>query len=419
MSTCTVADLPAPPSEWWTDRERAREIAGRLNVANAELVDLVTRVTASKSWFGDGIRSVEHWLMLNAGLSPAHAREVVRVAARRQELPTAAALQRSGQLSLDQADALAKHAPADHEQSAAQSAAKMTVPQIHQVMGRYVFDVSHTRPEHRSAWERADNPPEVQMVNEAGRFHLRFDAPLDVGALVRQAILEAKDALFQAGQPHAGQADGLVEMATRSLRVGRDAKASGTPVQTESRQKNWRIYVHLSTDGAWLTGGQMLPDHLLRKITCDGVLQPVWETDGVPVNVGRAQRIVPDRTRRLIVDRDRGCRYPGCPIGVVPYLEVHHLDHWLDGGHTDMHRMLCLCPHHHDRHHAGDYTMTGTPTRHDGVRFTGASRREIRLARPKVATTNSSPPGPRYSGSIGEDIDHSFFTINRNRGPSP
>ncbi len=127
----------------------------------------------------------------------------------------------------------------------------------------------------------------------------------------------------------------------------------------------------------------------------------------------------PDRTRRLIVDRDRGCRYPGCPIGVVPYLEVHHLDHWLDGGRTDLDRMLCLCPFHHDRHHAGDYEMSGTPTTSNGVRFTGTSGRVIRLTRPKAPARGVIRPGPRYNGSIGEEIDHNFFTINRNRGPSP
>jgi hypothetical protein len=416
MSSSTVAEVGAPSASW-TDRERAREIAGRLNVAHAELVDLITSVVDAKTWSGDGIRSPEHWLMLNAGLSPAHAREVVRVAARRHELPTAAGLQRCGQMSLDQADALTRHAPADHERSAASTAANMTVPQINQVMGRYVFD--QPKPEHRSAWERAENPPELQMFHEAGRFHLRFDAPLDLGALVRQAVLEAKDALFHAGQPNAAQADALVEVAARSLRVGREAP-HGVEPHGGSRQRNWRIYVHLSTDGAWLSGGHLLPDHLIRKLTCNGVLQPVWETEGVPVNVGRTQRIVPDRTRRLILDRDRGCRYPGCPVGLAPYLEVHHLDHWLDGGRTDMDRMLCLCPFHHDRHHAGDYVMTGTPTTPHGLRFVGQSGRHLSLASPKaVAATATMPAGPRYNGSIGEEIDHDFFTINRNRGPGP
>jgi hypothetical protein len=121
----------------------------------------------------------------------------------------------------------------------------------------------------------------------------------------------------------------------------------------------------------------------------------------------------------LIIDRDRGCRFPGCPVGVVPFLEVHHLDHWLDGGRTDLDRMLCLCPHHHDRHHAGDYEMTGTPMNPDGVRFTGTSGRDIKLARPKVPAQAVGPPGPRYNGSIGETIDHSFLTINPNPGLGP
>jgi hypothetical protein len=112
------------------------------------------------------------------------------------------------------------------------------------------------------------------------------------------------------------------------------------------------------------------------------------------------------------------CRYPGCPVGVAPYLEVHHLDHWLDGGHTDTDRMLCPCPYHHDRPHAGDYTMTGTPTSRDGVRITGSSGRKIRLATPH-APAAAQHHGPRYHESTGEDIDHNFFTINPNRGPSP
>jgi hypothetical protein len=82
-----VDEVSSPPG-WWADRERARAIGGRLNVANAELVDLVAKVIVDRTWSGDGIRSVEHWLMLNAGLSPAHAREVVRVSERRPDLPT-------------------------------------------------------------------------------------------------------------------------------------------------------------------------------------------------------------------------------------------------------------------------------------------------------------------------------------------
>jgi hypothetical protein len=37
MSACAVDEVVSP-SSWWVDRECAREIAGRLNVAHADLV---------------------------------------------------------------------------------------------------------------------------------------------------------------------------------------------------------------------------------------------------------------------------------------------------------------------------------------------------------------------------------------------
>lgn len=53
--------------------------------------------------------------------------------------------------------------------------------------------------------------------DQAGRFQLRYDAPAEFGAHLEQAVLEAKDALFTAGQHHATHADAVSEVASRSL----------------------------------------------------------------------------------------------------------------------------------------------------------------------------------------------------------
>ncbi|WP_256794989.1 HNH endonuclease signature motif containing protein [Terrabacter sp. Ter38] len=127
------------------------------------------------------------------------------------------------------------------------------------------------------------------------------------------------------------------------------------------------MQVHLDTDGGWLTGRPRLPQHITNQLTCDGTLTPVWETDGHPVNVGRAHRVVPHRTRILVLDRDRGCRFPGC--GCTRHLEIHHLTHWRDGGPTDTSNLLALCTFHHDGHHRGEFTLTGDPTHPDGLTF--------------------------------------------------
>jgi len=137
-----------------------------------------------------------------------------------------------------------------------------------------------------------------------------------------------------------------------------------------ARRARYRVQVHLDTTGGWLTGSPRLPKHVVDGLTCDGTLTPVWETDGHPVNVGRTHRVVPHRTRVLVLDRDRGCRFPGCPVSAADYLEVHHLTHWFDGGRTDLANLACLCTFHHDGHHRGEYTITGDPNRSDGLQFT-------------------------------------------------
>ena len=161
-------------------------------------------------------------------------------------------------------------------------------------------------------------------TREGGRFELRFSAPADVGALVEAALSEARDALFAAGTAQVTWADALVEVCARSLGA----------VASLSRQDSFRVYVHLDAEGGWLTGRPRLPGHLVAKLTCAGTVQPLWQRAGVPVSVGRALRIVPERTRRLVLDRDRGCRFPGCVARA--HLEVHHVVHWADGGRTDL-----------------------------------------------------------------------------------
>jgi hypothetical protein len=82
-------------------------------------------------------------------------------------------------------------------------------------------------------------------------------------------------------------------------------------------------------------------------------------------------RIVPPRSRRLIEDRDRGCRFPGCTAS--RFVEFHHLEPWAQGGATDLDNLVSLCSFHHDAVSRGDYSMRGDPTRPDGLVVTSRS----------------------------------------------
>ncbi|WP_323095907.1 HNH endonuclease signature motif containing protein [Intrasporangium sp. YIM S08009] len=406
------------------DWDLVASLAADLHDAHGRLVDAVAVALVEGSWQAAGIRSPEHWLVVRAGLSRGHASAVVLMARRASELPETAAALREGRISLDQAAVVARHAPAAFDATVAEFAQYATVPQLQRSVARYDFTLEPRTFDEEGRLLPAEATPDDEEVpactpgpvepaslsmgiDADGRFRLRYDAPAEVGELVRAAIAEAKDHLFHTvtdtthtadgddaqhrPDPYADPAttpgprritwaDALVLLATRSLDAGTE--------QTPARRARYRVQVHLDTTGGWLTGTPRLPRHVVDGLTCDGTLTPVWETEGSPVNVGRTHRVVPHRTRVLVLDRDRGCRFPGCPTSSADYLEVHHLSHWRDGGLTDLDNLACLCTFHHDSHHRGDYTITGDPTRADGLRF------QTRQGWPIGPPTSSPKPSP-------------------------
>lgn len=339
---------------------RASVLSGQIAHLFADLVEVTEAVVAqgaeTSSFFG--FRSAEQWLAVHTNLSPAQCRALVRLAERREELPQTMERLSSGAIGVDQAGAVAKHAPAWAEGNASCIAQGTTVTQFARLMRRVSFETDP--PENPERPEpKPDAPPQISLTTIDGRFHLKYQADAVTGALVEKALREAKDALFTAGNAEATLADGMAEIASRSLAA----------VESPSRRDHYRIMLHLNTDGTgWVEKQGALPPSLLRRVTCDGRVRPVWLTEGSPVNVGRSQRIVPERTRRLVEDRDQGCRFPGCSVQ-GGFVENHHITHWADGGRTDMEGLVSLCSFHHDAHHRGEFTISGTPTRPDGLRF--------------------------------------------------
>lgn len=443
-----------------TAREELALISAQLNDGHTRLVTLMRRVLAEDLWCGAGFRSPEQWLTAYAGLTWSSAHDIVRIAERCTDLPSMRQLLDDGRLTLGLAAVIAKYTPAAYDADVAEFASYTTVTQLRRALCRYEFhaegpdsssdgttdgttdldsvvlpgeaadDEEQVAATTDAATDRAPDqfdpttaPPRLDMHYTAGRFHLTYDAPADIGALVEQALLEAKDTLFHLATPtdqttnHKtdpatsrkgatfGEAFGL--MAQRSL----DA---GAPLG-HSRASRYRVYLHLDTLGnTWINKSCALPPSLRARVLCDGVIQPIWETEGKPVSVGRAQRIVPARTRRLLEDRDRGCRHPGCLA--MHHLEAHHLDHWIDGGSTDADRMIMLCPFHHDEHHRGAFVMVGDPTRPGGVTFTARDGTKLRPDF-RAHTPTPSPVSP-YSGPTNEKLQLSLVRFDPHPQPA-
>ncbi len=156
------------------------------------------------------------------------------------------------------------------------------------------------------------------------------------------------------------RADALVAIADAFLAGG------GRSVRTGGD----RYQVVLHADAAALSGdepggrcelddGPPVAIETARRLACDASLVRLLERDGQPLRIGRKTRAVPPALRRALNARDRGCRFPGC--GSRRFLDAHHIEHWADGGATDLDNLLQLCGHHHRLLHEGGYRITRGP----------------------------------------------------------
>ena len=320
------------------------ELAGHLNVLHAQLTAHMADLLATDGWRVGGKRTPNEYLIQWVGLSSHAARQVVTVAERRSSFPQMTALFDAGQFSLDQM-AAAMRAPAWADDTDFVNLCRnLSVPRIQRLVreDRFVGDPDESQP--------SPAPPKDRVgfgMGRDGRWRLSANLnPLD-GKRVEAALTERRDALFAEaadsedadgdtdGTEDAQRvtwADALVDVAERSL----------DQVESRTRRDRFRTWVHIDvgTGAATTTDGWQIPMVLADEIGCDGVVQPVWERDGVPFSVGRAQHIVPDRTRRIVERRDRGCCVPGCSND--RFLEVHHIIHWSEGGPTSTWNLCAL-----------------------------------------------------------------------------
>jgi hypothetical protein len=382
---------------------RMADLCGHLNVLHAQLVATVIESLEGGLWEQWGIRSPEHWLAWQTGMTPAHAKQIVDTARRASDLPSTFAAFADGELSVDQVATVVKYTPSHNDAEACELAKTATVSQLRHALSRYVH-VVHPIAEPVPAAVNGGDPRSTLSTwfDETGRFSMHVNAPAHQGAIISQALKEARDALFLAGNPGVTWMEAFVEVCNRSL---------GT-VTGAARRDRFRTYLHLATDDAggpahaWFNGGPSLPDAIRDVLMCDGVVQPLWHTNGKPINVGRAHYIVPKHTRRMVLDRDRTCTHPACDA--TTHLEVHHIKEWLQQGPTDMDNLTVLCPKEHDALHRGEFTMVGNPNIAGDLKFYDSRGRLILNAakpNPPNGPPPAPPPGKKYNHPTGERFD--------------
>ena len=143
--------------------------------------------------------------------------------------------------------------------------------------------------------------------------------------------------------------------------------------------------------------GNPLPAETVRRLCCDAHIVPVvLGGDGVPLDLGREQRLANRDQRRALRAIYRTCAHPGCTVRFDD-CRIHHVVWWDHGGPTDLHNLAPLCEVHHHLVHEGGWTLTIAPDR------TICLRRPDGTLHYRGDTTDRAPtPTPPPSNSDGD-----------------
>ncbi|GIJ44152.1 HNH endonuclease [Virgisporangium aliadipatigenens] len=108
--------------------------------------------------------------------------------------------------------------------------------------------------------------------------------------------------------------------------------------------------------GSFDLGGNLHPE-AVRRLACDAhVIPAVLDGSGLPLDVGRAKRLVTGAMRQAVELRDGGCAFPGCDRP-RRWAQAHHIVHWADGGPTSLANSVLLCGYHHRLIHRGQWEV--------------------------------------------------------------
>lgn len=359
--------------------------SGRIAAGEARLLLLIAEFDRREAWGGHGLLSCAHWLSWRTSLSPAAAREKVRVARALTDLPLLQEAFEAGRLSYSQVRAVTRVATPEDQERWLDAARCSTAGQLERVVrgvrrARKV-DEDAADPE-RAAWRMqasktydddgnavyrlvlpAEQAAVLDAALEAVRVELERRAPAGASAEASSPQQADADASAEASSPHPPPlADVFVAMAQTVL-------AGASPTAARKARAQLTAQIDPLTGWGRLRDGELLPPTSLRQVltTLPGRgglvrLRPVSEADLRRFDLGRTQRLPSIALRELLGTFDgQRCRFPGCTRR--RRLHAHHVRSWRDGGRTDLDNLVLVCARHHTLVHQHGFVLTLQPDR--------------------------------------------------------
>ncbi|MGC4935832.1 DUF222 domain-containing protein [Gordonia sp. DT30] len=201
---------------------------------------------------------------------------------------------------------------------------------------------------------------EDKTVNELG-YHKTSDGRLDVRANLDAVAGEKLHSLVETLSAPKPQPNGSHDprpaerKRADALETILELAQKGLADETVSCKPTGGVLLTIPADTPKLSAlefmGSVTPA-TAKTLGCDaGITVVIVDGDEVPLNVGREKRLFTPTQRKALLLRDKCCVKCGAPASRT---QAHHLEHWIDGGATDLDNGCLLCTScHHDVHDSG------------------------------------------------------------------
>ncbi|WP_075012398.1 HNH endonuclease signature motif containing protein [Geodermatophilus obscurus] len=334
------------------------------NRIDAALARAVRAAELAQAPERDGQKSMASWLRGHGRLSGSEALRLVTAGRALEHLPALAKAAEAGLVSAGQVAEAARAVTPRRLAAAAERGVDLAVvdavftqvatEQPHAdlvaVVARYLLGLEPDGPEPDPTEGRR-----LVFVRHADG-SVSFSGHLD--AVGGEKVQTAVEAHVQADRPAGDERTRAQRQGDALLQIADNALATGAVPVLRTVRPHVAVRIDLDDlatgQGAADMGfGATISAARARWLACDGrISRVVFGPDGVPLDVGREQRLVSGALRRAVELRDGGCVFTGCDAP-SHWTDVHHLVHWIDGGETSLENSALLCERHHTKVHHG------------------------------------------------------------------
>jgi hypothetical protein len=316
----------------WQDVDRElRSIARRQSGLDADLMRALREAERVRLWKHIGCVSMREYLERVFGYSPRVAQERLRTARKLEQLPELAA------------------ALADHELpfSAVRELTRVAMPATERAWRAAARGKCLREIEDLVSGLTEGDLPGSRKKPELMRGRISYE---EIDTTTKALERQVRKALDDERSEHLD--DNSFLSAVFELALGALAVDAGPRDRAKFQIVHYRCDDCGST--AQLGAGARIPidEAHAERAECDAE-HVFLDADAAPA------RAIPRKVRRFVELRDGGrCRIPGCRSS--RNLELHHIEHFEDGGTHDPENLITTCGGHHDAHHDGKLWISGT-----------------------------------------------------------